>query len=128
MPLEREPIVRKQLFVLAALAVLAAPAFATPCVALEYQEMKDMSVNDLVVEACKDNDKNELNFKSYLLNIESSRGPKPFPDADKDYDVCKGQIERIVRVLNSKGITEKLPALCQQQAQGRPIAAPAESK
>ena len=119
---------RKHLFTLAVLAVLSAPVFAGPCVALDYQEMKDMSVNDLVMAACKANGANENNFNQSMLNIETRRGPKPFPDAERDYDVCQGQIDRMTRVLNSKGVAEKLPVLCKQQAAGQTITAPTETK
>jgi hypothetical protein len=117
-------VMKKLALAFATVFVTAAPAIAGPCVALDYQEMKDMSVNDLVVEACKASRTNEINFNQYLLNIESSRGSKPFPEADKNYDVCKGQIDRMMRVVVAKGVVEKLPALCQQQADGRVINVP----
>jgi len=113
---------------LALFCAVAAPAFAGPCVALDYQEMKDMSANDLAKEACKARSINEDNSKQTLANLDATRVSKPFPNASENQSQCSGQIDRMMRILSSKGVTEKLYALCEQQARGLTITAPAEAK
>ena len=113
---------------LALLCAIAAPAIAGPCVALDYQEMKDMSVNGLAKEACKARAINENNSQQVLANLDATRVSEPFPDAQTNRGQCNGQIDRMVRVLASKGVTEKLYALCEQQASGKVIATPVEAK
>jgi hypothetical protein len=54
--------------------------------------------------------------------------PKPFPNAADNRAQCSGQIDRMVRVLSSKGVTDRLYDLCAQQAAGQPIKAPAAAK
>ena len=109
----------------AILLAVSAPAFAGPCVVLDYQEMKDMTVNDLVKEACKTNKTKYDNFdKSISLPTLSPA----WREADRDFDRCKGQLERMERILSSKGLEGKLADLCERQAQGQIITAPAEAK
>lgn len=97
-------IVRKHIIVLAALASLAVPAFAGPCVALDYQEMKDMSADQLAKEYCKLNDVLSENMDQTMANLDTRYGPKPYPNAQDNFDQCHGQIERVERVLESKGM------------------------
>jgi hypothetical protein len=111
--------------VFAILCTLSAPALAGPCVALEYQEMKDMSVNDLVKEACKANATGKRNFDDSIANPSISAAAQ---EAMRDYEQCSGQIDRMLRILKSRGITEKLYVMCDQQAAGQAIKAPAEVK
>jgi len=110
---------------LALLCAVAAPAFAGPCVALDYQEMKDMSTNDLVKEACKARTNWKSSFDESIASPSLSRSAQ---EARRDYEQCSGQMDRMVRILSSKGVTDKLYALCEQQAAGKTITAPAETK
>ena len=107
------------------LLAASAPAFATPCIALDYQEMKDMTVNDLVGEACK---ANKAGSDSFDESIKYPSLSKASSEAMHAYEQCSGQVDRMIRILKSKGITEKLYALCERQAQGQIITAPAEAK
>ena len=106
-----------------ALALLIAagctPAFAGPCVALDYQEMKDMSADDLVREACKARDINNDNSKQAIENLGMAR--KPFPGAEDNQTQCNGQIDRMLRIIKSKGVDGKLYEWCAQQTQGLKI-------
>jgi hypothetical protein len=119
---------KKLVPVFAFLLACATPAFAGPCVALEYQEMKDMSADELAAAACKAREANKENFNEAMTNIDTRRGPKPYPNAESNQDQCNGQIERILRILKAKGVSEKLHELCAQQAAGQTITAPAEAK
>lgn len=119
---------KKLILALAVLFTYAAPASALPCVALDYQEMKDMAVNDLVVEACKAREINEVNFGLVMRNLDTRRGPKPFPDADAETQQCNSQADRMLRVLKSKGVTEDIKVLCEQQARGQTILPPSSPK
>jgi hypothetical protein len=118
-------IMKKLIPVFALLCAFSAPAFAGPCVALDYQEMKDMSVNELVKEACKANANWSRSFDDAIASPSLSRAAQ---ESTRDYEQCSGQIDRMVRILNSRGVTEKLHKLCEQQAAGQPIQAPAEAK
>lgn len=106
------------------LGAVCAPTFAGPCVALEYQEMKDMSADELVREACKARDINNDNSKQAIENLGSAR--KPFPDAEDNQTQCNGQIDRMLRIIKSKGVDGKLYEWCAQQAKGQAIQ-PAEA-
>lgn len=109
----------------AVLLAASAPAFAGPCVALDYQEMKDMPVNDLVAEACK---ANKAGSESFEESIKYPSLSKASTEAMREHEQCSGQVDRMLRILKSKGITEKLYALCEQQAHGQIITPPAETK
>lgn len=104
MPPDLNLTMKIQLAALPLLAALAAPALAGPCVALDYQEMKDMSADDLVKEACSARHELEQNFKENEMNLETRSAQKPFPSAHDNFDICAGQITRIDRVLESKGV------------------------
>lgn len=117
-----ERIVKTLLLALAIAGAAVRPALAEPCVVLEYQEMKDMSADDIVKEACKTNTIKQTNFDHWTA---SSSRLNLYPEAERDHDQCKGQLDRIRRVMQAKGITEKLYVLCSQQAAGKVIEAPA---
>lgn len=118
----------KKLALLFAVLATAAPAFAGPCVALDYQEMKDMSADELVKEHCKVV-KSQLASMDEVVSNLGSGADKPFPTASDNFDQCTGQLTRIERVLASKGITkELLKDACSRQAAGQTIKAPAEAK
>jgi hypothetical protein len=102
--------------IFAAVLALALPAFASPCISLDYQEMKDMSVDDLVAEACKAQQAGEASFQQVMLNLEVKRGAVPYPNAQADAEQCTGQRDRMTRALKAKGVTETLPKLCEQHA------------
>lgn len=84
-----------------------------------------MSVNDLVEEACKANKVGSDSFDESIRLPSLSRASS---EAMREYEQCSGQVDRMLRILKSKGITEKLYALCERQAQGQIITAPAEVK
>lgn len=107
-----------QFVALSLLAALAAPALAGPCVSLDYQEMKDMSVDELVKEACKTNEISTQNLHDSIAAPSLSRAAD---EAIRDQEQCSGQVDRMLRILKSKGVTEKLYKLCEQQAQGHKI-------
>jgi hypothetical protein len=106
--------VKIQFAALPLLAALAAPAFAGRCVALDYQEMKDMSADQLLDEACKARVSGAQSYDEKKLNLDARGGRQPFPNAQENFDQCIGQISRIDRVLESKGLTkEKVIDVCQ---------------
>lgn len=90
---------------------VSASASAATCVALEYQEMRDMDATSLTREYC-------ATRRALLENLDDGiadlgRRSKWHPNSGADHDQCKGQIERIMRVLAQKGIEESaLPTLC----------------
>jgi hypothetical protein len=118
----------KNLLLALVVSAISIPALAGPCVALDYQEMKDMSADDLIKGACRARDLNDGNSKQAIENLGTAGTAKPFPGAEDNRAQCNGQIERMVRILQSKGVTEKLYALCEQQAQGHAIQPVAASK
>ncbi|AWL04255.1 hypothetical protein ACFOHT_10000 [Massilia oculi] len=104
----------KKFIAAAALSAISSATFASPCVALDYQEMKDMSVEELALEACKASASAVSSFEKNMENL-GRRGPKPYPDAQADFDQCMGQSARMERVLAAKGVPkEKIPAVCEQ--------------
>jgi hypothetical protein len=106
----------KNLVAGSAFILLSIPALAGTCVALDYQEMKDMSTVDVTVEACKARKAAGEYLDQTIENI-GGRGPKPYPNAQADFDQCMGQVTRIERVLESKGVPkESVPELCKQAA------------
>jgi hypothetical protein len=112
---------KRQFAAIPLLAALAVPAFAGPCVALDYQEMKDMSVNELVAEACKAQQIGDAGFQQVMTNLDTKRGAPPYPNAEAEVLQCAGQRDRIMRILKTKNVTENLPELCKQQGQGKVI-------
>jgi len=100
---------------------LSAPAFAGPCVALDYQEMKDMSADELAKAYCRASESRMASMDDVLANLRASDGRKPFPNAHDNFDQCTGQLERIERVLPTKGIgKEAMKTLCTRLAAGEP--------
>lgn len=102
-----------------------APAFAGPCVALDYQEMKDMSPDELVKEACKANATASANFDYSLATPSLSSASQ---EAMRDHEQCSGQVDRIRRLLKSKGVAEKLYELCAKQARDLKIETSTETR
>ena len=97
-----------------AAALLSVPVMAGTCVALDYQEMKDMSADELTVEVCKAHASANESLSEGIENL-GRRGPKPYPNADTEFEQCMGQITRIERVLESKGVLKaSIQALCEQ--------------
>lgn len=109
--------------IFAALLAASASAFAGPCVALDYQEMKDMSTGELIKEACKANQSGSSSFDISMKYPSTSESAQ---DAMRDHEQCSGQVDRMLRVLAAKGVTEKLYKLCEQQASGRTFEAQAK--
>ncbi|WP_371767474.1 hypothetical protein [Massilia sp.] len=89
---------------LAVLLAVSAPAFAGPCVVLDYQEMKDMTANELAKEYCKLWGALGSNMDDTMSNLQADDGPKPFPTAHDNFDQCRGQVDRVERILASKGM------------------------
>jgi hypothetical protein len=112
---------------LAVLLAASAPALAGPCVALDYQEMKDMSADELAKAYCKAGESRMASMDDVMANLRASEGPKPYPNAHDNFDQCTGQLERIERVLSSKGIgKEAMKTLCTRLAAGETIQTPAK--
>lgn len=84
-------------------------AAATPCPALQYEEMKDMSAEELTKEFCSAM-ANAGDSYSKALDINLKAGTKGQVDEaaaqalDAEGDQCRNQAERIKRVLGRKGI------------------------
>lgn len=101
---------------LALLCAVAAPAIAGPCVALDYQEMKDMSADELLNEACNARLALGRSLDETITNLGARDGAPTFPNAQESFDQCAGQITRIDRVLASKGLTkEAVIEACQKK-------------
>jgi hypothetical protein len=97
----------KALLVFCCTLLFAAAAVAGPCAVLDYQEMKDMPVEDLAKEACKAHKAMADNLDDNIQNLGPRSGPAPFPNASDNFDQCKGQSDRIERVLLSRGVTKQ---------------------
>ena len=106
-------MLRKILFVLAMCA--AAKASAGPCVTLDYQEMKDMSKEELIAEACRANKISMENFENGLANLSVRQGPQQYPNTNENFQQCQGEVDRMLRALRTKGVQEKLVNLCKQR-------------
>jgi hypothetical protein len=118
-------IMLKIFSLLVLLGACAVPAIAGPCVALDYQEMKDMSADQLTVEACKARDIRRQSLDESI----ATHDPRVASSASDNFEQCTGQIERIERVLTSKGISkDAMKDPCTKQAHGKMIAAPTETK
>jgi hypothetical protein len=85
---------------------LAAPALAGPCAALDYQEMKDMSADELTVHACNYRDLGNQAFSESVDDIDRPRGAVPNTQARSTHGECDGQLTRIQRVLEAKGVSK----------------------
>lgn len=105
----------KDLVLVLLFGITSASAFAGPCVALDYQEMKDMSASELLQETCK---ANKISMENLDYSIGNPSLSKASQDAMRDHEQCAGQVDRMKRLLKSKGIEGKLYELCAQQAQG----------
>jgi len=100
----------------AVLITASAPVFAGPCVALDYQEMKDMSTDELLKEACSARSELSRALDETISNLDSIGGRLTFPNAQENFDQCNGQITRIDRVLTSKGMSkEQIIAACRDK-------------
>jgi len=108
-------MLRKTLFVLAMCA--AAQTSAGPCVTLDYQEMKDMSTEELIAEACRANRISIENFEKGVENLSTRQGPEQFPNTKENFQQCQGEVDRMLRALRTKGVQEKLVDLCKQRPQ-----------
>jgi hypothetical protein len=82
------------------LALLTNSAIAGSCVPLDYQEMKDMSPADLIRESCAARKAANLAFQAGVDNI----GRHGSSDVQASFDQCIGQVRRIDRVLETKGV------------------------
>lgn len=110
------------------LSAVSAPALAGSCVVLEYQEMKDMSTEELLKQACAARMAGSQSMDEKIKNLDAGAGRLPFPNAQQNFDQCVGQIDRIDRVLAAKGMSkEAVIAACQGRA-GSNTTTPAESK
>ncbi len=92
----------KIILFLALLIGTTLPAIAGSCVALDYQEIKEMAEEDLQKELCKVTVSIDANFKDLL-------GPLGTRPGDHQRLVglienCVSQRDRITRVLAQKGV------------------------
>jgi hypothetical protein len=115
----------KALLLLCFALLLPSCALAGPCAPLEYQEMKDMTVNDLIKEACRANSAAADDFDLATKYQSTSAAAR---EASRDNEQCSGQVDRMLRIIASKGVSEKLYKLCEQQAQGKIIVAANNAK
>ena len=88
-------------------------AAAQSCAVLDYQEMKEMSQGDLIREACS---ARNLANQSYQkgIGILSSR-QIDVSAAQSSFDQCLGQLRRIERALETKGVEKAtIPSACKK--------------
>ena len=88
------------------LSILALPAFAG-CVALDYQEMKDMKTDDLIAEWCTVRKTVNANYDAGVAAMGSRQRQSEKAASQDEFDQCIGQAKRIARVLESKGVPTK---------------------
>jgi len=113
----------KKALLLVSLLTTTLPALAGPCAALDYQEMKDMSAEQLTKVACDYREKMSESMDESMSNLNVSRGARPFPNANENFDQCSGQIDRVDRVLESKGMSKDvIMQTCRGQAADRKAA------
>lgn len=96
----------KIIFTIAITLASITPAFAGACVALDYQEMKDMSAEDLSAQTCKYRSAMNAAFSEAIADIGRPRGAPANTTADETRAECSGQLERMARVLKMREITE----------------------
>ena len=93
-------------FFLAALVSSCFPALAGPCASLPYEELQDMTVQELTQEACTA----RKNVTENTLEAFDKRMSRYSPDpagadlAKKEADRCDNESKRILRVLGKKGV------------------------
>jgi hypothetical protein len=98
--------------ILTALLLSAASANAGQCVALDYQEMKEMSLADLSIEYCRAHAEASKNLTDGISDLNRPRAKAP-SGADDNFDGCMNQIKRIERLLAQKGIEKPtVDSLC----------------
>lgn len=86
-----------------AIAVLALPLHASAaCIALDYQEMKDMSIEQLVAEACRARDGVSAALDAGMA-VRGRNASLELQAASDSQAMCSSQIRRIERVLELKG-------------------------
>lgn len=93
-------------------------AFAGPCTPFDDQKMNSMSADELAAETCKASKSNAENYDQVMLNLDARAGAQPHPKAQENFDQCEGQIDRMLRVLRSKDVHEKVGDLCKREKQG----------
>lgn len=77
------------------------------CVALDYQEMKDMKADDLVNEWCEVRLALGKNMDESIEGIGHRSSDSAKAARQNEFDQCMGQSSRIARVLESKGIPKQ---------------------
>ncbi len=93
----------KKILFLALVICNPLPAVAGSCVALDYEEMKEMTVEDLRKEMCKALTSEVENVVA-IIEMELSSTSLLYNTLEKMADDCSSQRDRIVRVLVQKGV------------------------
>lgn len=108
------------------LLIMLVPAYATaaPCAALDYQELKEMSLNDVVTEACKARKSAQDLFQESLSGLGDRFRPASSNSAESESGRCTAQVERLERMIKVRGVDDNLFALCERQRAGEVLQAP----
>jgi hypothetical protein len=77
------------------------------CVALDYQEMKDMKADELVEAWCDVRHALNQNVTDSIDALSRKRPASDAATSQDQFDQCMGQAKRIERVLGTKGIAQK---------------------
>ena len=84
---------------------ISLPVSATPCVVLQYEELKDMSISELTTEYCSAIDLADDNTVKFLeLSLYARPSPEELESLSTHGDECRNQAGRIARVLQRKGV------------------------
>lgn len=89
--------------------------------------MKDMITEELLKQACAARLAGSQSMDEKIKNLDAGAGRLPFPNAQQNFDQCVGQIERIDRVLASKGMEKNAVIAACQGNTGQPIKPAADS-
>lgn len=107
-------------FIFATVASSCSLALAGPCASLSYDELQDMTVQELTQEACTARS-NASQSRAEAFNKVMSRyaaDPEGADLAEKEADRCDNELKRILRVLGKKGVDTTAidyAALCKPQ-------------
>jgi hypothetical protein len=87
---------------------------ATDTAMIHCSSMPSVATDELSTEFCKAHLISAKRLNEGMENL-GRFDPKPFPNADTEFDQCLGRLKKIVRVLAKRGVPEiSVPALCKQ--------------
>jgi hypothetical protein len=103
-------LMRGMTLAMCAAAMLAAfSARAAPCAVLQYEEMKDMSAEELTKEYCKAKSTASENLSNSIdkgfERHQTTEDEAAIRMLDKETTQCTNESERVSRVLARKGVT-----------------------